>query len=296
VKKYLVILLSAIILMTSCGLNSLIAGSSNKPNLTRSTYPRVDGSTATIPLSEAIAADILGMSAPEVQKFIKHNTTHNAYVNLINGAADIIFVTAPSAEELKMAKIQGVQLEVIPIVKEGFVFLVNTKNPINSLTTKQIQAIYQGKIKNWKEVGGEDKGIIAYQREANSGSQTLMEKTVMHNLPLVEAPKNVVDGMEGLIENIAKYDNSDRALGYSVFYYAKTMYNKDTIKFIAIDNIKPDNKSISTGKYPFSSDYYAVVKKSEPKDSPARLLLAWILSEHGQNLCEKAGYIPLKVR
>jgi phosphate transport system substrate-binding protein len=284
------------VLITGCSLNSLLGGSSKKPDFTKGTYPKVDGSTATIPLSEAIAADIIGLSKDEVKKFTKHNTTHNAYINLIDGKADIIFVTEPSRDELKYAKSKNVELEVVPVVREGFVFLVNTENPIKSLTTKQIVAIYQGKIKNWKEVGGKNKDILAYQREANSGSQTLMEKSVMKGLPMLDAPKNVVQGMEGLIENIAKYDNSERAIGYSVFYYAKTMYNKNTIKFIAVDNIIPDSRTISTGNYPFTSAYYAVIKKSEPNNSPGQELLNWILSKDGQKLCEKAGYIPLKVR
>lgn len=267
-----------------------------KPKFTKETFPKIDGSTATIPLSQAIASSILGMTKEEAAKFIKHNTTHNAYINLFDKKADIIFVTEPSMEELNMAKAAKVELEIVPVVKEGFVFLVNTKNPINSLTTRQIQDIYQGNIKNWKKVGGEAKDIIAYQREANSGSQTLMEQIVMKELKLADSPKTIITGMEGLIESIAKYDNSDKALGYSVFYYAKTMYNKDTIKLIAIDGIAPDNFTISSGKYPFTTGYYAVLRKDEPKDSPARKLLSWLIETEGQRLAEEAGYVPLEMR
>lgn len=265
-----------------------------KPNFTRDTFPKIDGSTATIPYSQAIAQNLIGLSKDESEKFIKHNTTHNAYVNLINNKCDIIFVTEPSEAELKLAKDANVEIEVTPVVKEGFVFLVNTKNAVNSLTSKQIQDIYQGKIKNWKEVGGEDKEIIAYQREANSGSQTLMEQTVMKGLKLVDAPKTIVNGMATLIESVANYDNSDKALGYSVFYYAKTMYDKDNIKLLAVDGATPDNKTISSGKYPFVTRYYAVMRKSEPQDSNARKLLAWLLGDDGQKLGENAGYVPLK--
>lgn len=267
-----------------------------KPSFTKETYPKVDGSTATIPLSEAFAENLLGISPNEVKKYIKHNTTHNAYVNLIENKADIIFVTEPSKEELELAKKANLELEVVPVVKEAFVFLVNTKNPITSLKTKQLQDIYQGKITNWREVGGENNEVVAYQREANSGSQTLMEQTVMKGLKMINAPKYVVPGMEGLIEKIAKYDNSEKALGYSVYYYAKTMFNKDSIKFIAVNGVVPDSKSISTGKYPFTSAYYAVIKKSDLEDAPSRKLLNWILEKDGQDLAEKTGYIPLAVR
>ncbi|HVI39412.1 MAG TPA: hypothetical protein VM577_02035 [Anaerovoracaceae bacterium] len=72
------------------------------------TYPKVDGSTATIPLSEAFGAAVMGMSVEEARQYILHNTTHNAYLNLIDKKADIIFVTSPSEEELAYAKQNGV--------------------------------------------------------------------------------------------------------------------------------------------------------------------------------------------
>ena len=80
---------------------------------TEETYPRIDGSTATIPLSEAFKADALGKEIKDIS--VKHNTTHYAYENLIKGDADLILVTSPSDEELKMAEDAGVELEVIPV-------------------------------------------------------------------------------------------------------------------------------------------------------------------------------------
>ena len=265
-------------------------------SFTKESFPKIDGSTATIPLSQGIAQKLLGMSTAESEKFIKHNTTHNAYVNLIEGKADIIFVTEPSEEELKIAKDANIEIEVVPVVKEGFLFLVNNNNPVNSLTVKQIQDLYQGKIKKWSEVGGKDSAIIPYQREKTSGSQTIMEQSVMKGIKMMNAPKNIVWGMSELIDSIAKYDNSENALGYSVYYYAKSMYNKDTVKFIAVDGIAPDNNTIASGKYPFASAYYAVLRNNEAQNSPARKLLSWILSGEGQETAEKAVYVPLEVR
>jgi phosphate transport system substrate-binding protein len=269
--------------------------SSSKTLFTKKSFPKIDGSTATIPLSEGIASELLKLSPDEAKKFIKHNTTHNAYVNLVDKKADIILVTEPSDQELAMAKEKNMELEVIPVVKDAFVFLANTKNPIESLTTDQIQKIYQGKITNWKEVGSEDKEIIAYQRPKNSGSQTLMENQVMKGLKMADAPKEYTPAEMGqLIEAVAGYDNSDRAIGYSVFYFANTMYVKDTFKLIGVNGIKPTKETIKKGEYPFTSAYYAVIDKSQPADSNARKLLNWILSNEGQKVADDSGYVPLK--
>ncbi len=284
---FLLIVLSVLIL-PSCTL------ADSKPGFTKDTYPRVDGSTATIPLSENLAANLLSMSPEEAKNFIKHNTTHNAYENLIDGKADIIFVTEPSEEELSMSDSKGIELEAVPVVKEAFVFLVNKDNPVTDISAEDIRAAYQGKINNWKELGGPDKEIIAYQRPANSGSQTLMQNQVMKGLQMADAPSELKPGaMSGLVDIIASYDNSDKAIGYSVYYYANSMYSRDTVKLINVDGVEPNNENIKSGKYPFTSAYYAVIRKAEPENSNARKLLSFILSEEGQQLAENSGYVPL---
>jgi len=261
---------------------------------TKADFPRIDGSTATYPLSMEIGKELLGLDETGVKGFITHNTTHNAYVNLIEGRADIIFVTPPSPEEYALAEERGIELEVIPVCKEGFVFLVNSENPVDSLTVKQVQDIYQGKITNWKEVGGEDSEIIPYQREPNSGSQTLMETLVMKGLKLAEPPKEImIYGMGELIDRVADYSNAKNALGYSVYYYATSMYAKRNVKLLAINGVIPDKQTIKDGTYPFTSAYYAVLRKDEPENSSARRLLKWLLGKEGQDIAEKAGFVSL---
>ena len=110
-------------------------------------YPRIDGSTATLPLAEAFKADFTGTDIEDVE--VTHNKTHNAYVNLISGDTDLILVTYPSDDEQKLAEENNVELEIVPIVKEAFVFFVNKENPVDNLTLEQVQDIYSGKIKNW---------------------------------------------------------------------------------------------------------------------------------------------------
>lgn len=288
ISTLIIVTMLSIFVLSSCSLSDTTV------KFSKDSYPRVDGSTATIPLSERLAAHLLSLTPEEAKNFIKHNTTHNAYENLLNHKADIIFVTEPSKEELSMADSVGVELEVVPVVKEAFVFLVNKNNPVTEISANDIKDIYQGKINNWKELGGPSKEIIAYQRPENSGSQTLMQNLVMKELTLADAPSELkVAAMAGLIEVIAAYDNSDKAIGYSVYYYANSMYSKDTVKFIHVDGIEPNNENISNGKYPFTSAYYAVLKKDEPKDSNARKLLSFLLSVEGQKLAEESGYVPL---
>ncbi|GAB1475760.1 hypothetical protein MASR2M70_05920 [Bacillota bacterium] len=258
-------------------------------------YPRVDGSTLTIPFSEAVGAAVMDLPIEEARQYILHNTTHNAYVNLIDGKADIIFVTPPSEEELAYAESQNVELEVIPMLRDGFIFFVNESNPVKGVGFQDIVDIYSGKISNWKGLGGEDKKIIAYQREENSGSQTGMLKMVMKDTPMTQAPKELMIGdMGSIVDAVALYDNDVSAIGYSYYYYVKNMWGDEHIKMLAIDGVEPNDATIGSNTYPIVSTTYMVLRSDEPQGSKARLLADWILTEEGQGIARESGYVPLQ--
>lgn len=269
----------------------------NSP-FTKDTYPKIDGSTATIPMSMEFAREHFDMSEDEVRKFVNHNTTHEAYVNLIDGKADIIFVSEPSKDELNLSKEKGVELELTPVARDAFVFIVNKSNPVNNLKLSQIQQIYQGKITNWKDVGGKDKEIVAYQREKNSGSQTIMENKVMRGLDMMKPPSFKTEvgmvGMGGLVDQVAEFKDAESSLGYTIYYYVTRLYKKENVKLLGINGIDCSQKTIKDGSYPLSGNVYAVILKSKPEDSSARKLLSWILSDEGQECIKQAGYVGIK--
>ncbi|WJH36064.1 substrate-binding domain-containing protein [Paenibacillus sp. CC-CFT747] len=155
----------------------------NSP-LALSDYPRVDGATAAIPFGRELLHELTGLHRPGAAKRVQFHTTHEAYVRLIEGNADLIFAAGPSEQERRQAESAGVKLKLTPVGKDAFVFLVHEDNPVNGLTSDQIRAIYSEKMLNWKEVGGEDERIIAYQRKENSGSQTYMVQNVMKDTRL----------------------------------------------------------------------------------------------------------------
>jgi len=265
------------------------------PTFTSENYPVVDGSTVTIPLSEALGAKLMEMPIEEARQYILHNKTHQAYVNLIEGSADLIFVTSPSAEEMALAESSQVELELIPVVSEGFVFLASQDNPVAGLTLSQIQDIYTGKITNWKQVGGGDTAIVAYQRPVNSGSQTGFLELVMGGLTPQDPPmEQVVAEMGALIDAVAAYKNQPDAIGYSYFYFVTDMWGNEKVKLLSVDGVYPDKETIRDGSYPIRTAYYAVMRGSEPADSPVRQIVAWLLSKEGQQLAEEAGYVKAR--
>ena len=121
-------------------------------------------------------------------------------------------------------KEKGVELEMTAIGADALVFIASLENEVASLSQEQIEEIYSGNITNWSEVGGDDHAIIPYQRNKDSGSQTLFDKLIPLGDKLMDAPEETkIGSMIGLLEAVADYDNSADALGYTVYYYLSNM-------------------------------------------------------------------------
>jgi len=264
---------------------------------TRENFPRMDGSTSTAPLAQAVACVLLGEPREAVAELARFNRTTQSFRNLAEGLCDILIVAEPAPEVFDELRGQRFEIEISPIATDALVFVVNASNPVDSLTLEQIRGIYTGKIKNWREVGGDNTEIVAFQRNAEAGSQVLMEKLVMDGLNMAEAPIeyfHTAFGMGELIEAIKGFDGSANALGYTVFYYAEDMKMAEGLKIIAVGGVKPGADTIRGGEYPFLNPYYTVIGANEPEDSPARIMYNWLLSDEGQALVGREGYVSVR--
>lgn len=255
--------------------------------------PRIDGATAMYPLYAAfVEATYPKKSYPSDESEVMVNRTPVAYHNLIYEDVDLIFAAAPSASQQKRADMRGQTLNLTPIGREAFVFFVHHKNSVDNLTLAQVKQMYAGEITNWREVGGADDTIRAFQRPADSGSQTSLEK-IMGDMPIMEAPaEDVATGMGGIIHEVSKYRNYKNAIGYTFRYYSTEMVGSKKIKLLSIDGVAPTKENIRNGTYPLTSEFYAVTAGT---DNPnVTRFVEWIVSEEGQTLVDKVGYVPVE--
>ena len=263
---------------------------------TRENLPRLDGSTSTAPLARAMCAVLLGEDLDQVADLINFSRTTQSYRNLMYDQADLLLAAEPSAQVRAELETEDKWL-MTPFATDALVFVVNGDNPVDDLTTEQVQKIYTGEITNWSEVGGEDLGIIPFQRNAEAGSQTMFEKLVMDGLDLMEPPSEwTSSSMEGLLEAVREYDNSPAAIGYTVYYYANDMEMARGLKVLSIDGVQPSTQAIQAGDYPFLNPYFVVIPKDAAEDSPTRILYDWVLGPDGQKLAELEGYVPVQVK
>lgn len=258
---------------------------------TYETYPVIDGSTATLPLAYALASHMLGISPNQAENITHHSKTENAYNNLISGKADMLITGEPNAERIAKAKEQGVEFETYDFALDGFVFMINNDNPVTNLTTGQIQDIYQGKITNWKELGGNDAQIIPFQRNEDSGSQAHMRNDFMKGLKMIDPKTNRINAMGEIIDMVAEYDNAKDSIGYTVYYYLSKMHTSDNVKALGVDGVIPTDETIKASEYPYIIRYSIVIRKDEPQDSEVRKIIEFLKSDEGKALVKNAGFV-----
>ena len=265
------------------------------PFLTVKDFPALDGSTACIPLMAQMLADTTGMDLEEAQSIISVSTTAYAWESfgLYNTDTKMLVVYEAPDSVKKELEAANVQLEQKPIGVDALVFIVNEDNPVTDLTQQQLRDIYAGKITNWKDVGGQDLDIVAFQRRSDSGSQTLFQKLLIQGGELMDPPTELAPTAMGeLVDSLAAYNNSANAIGFSVYYYIDQMYSQPGLRLLSVDGVMPSNDTLADGSYPLCNDFYAVIRPDAAADSPERQLYDWLDTEAGQACIKKAGYVP----
>ena len=244
--------------------------------------PVIDGAAALLPVYAGFVQSIYPESSViyngedyDPSSAMHYTNTRGAYKDIVDGNADIIICAQPSDEQLAYAEQNGVELEMVPVGSDAFVFIVNDSNPVSDITIDQIQGIYSGKITNWSELGGKNIPIAAMRRNKNSGSETALEK-IMGDIPI----KPDYTALFG------------SPIGFSFRYYVTGMLGEGGVKILTLNGIEPTAETIADGSYPISGNIYAVYRKGETNENVYKAI-DFMLSPEGQKIVEQSGYIPL---
>lgn len=255
--------------------------------------PKIDGAAALFPVYSAFVNAVYPNTTKLHDGIFEYNNTPDGYRLLAEKETDIFIGVYPSDEQRAYAEENQTTFEYTPIGTEAFVFFVHKDNPITNLTTEQIKDIYSGKITNWKDVGGKNEKIAAFQRNEGSGSQSML-KRFMGDTPITDAPTEMVnDLMAGIIEQVADYKSKTNSIGFSFRYYVEGIIKNPDIKMISIDGAAPTSENIRNGSYPILTPIYAVTYK-ENQNGNVDKLLEWILSDEGQYIINETGYVGIK--
>jgi phosphate transport system substrate-binding protein len=234
----------------------------------------IAGSTALQPLAQA-AAEAYQQSHPDVKISVTGGGSGQGIAQAASKGVDIgdSDITAPTHPELKDNK----------VAVTGFSVVVNPASGVTNLTKAQIQSIFSGSVKNWKEVGGKDLEITVINRPAGSGTRTVFLKTLMGSATL--AKDTLVEDATGTV--VQKVTQTNGAVSYASF---SGTHNKPGITEVSIDGNAPIDENIITGKYPFWS-YEHMFTYGPPTGDVSRFIA---FTQSNSTLFHKLGFILIR--
>jgi phosphate transport system substrate-binding protein len=208
---------------------------------------------------------------------------------LINGTTDICNASRPMKQtEIEKLKARYNTLGVqIPCAKDGITIFLNESNKVEELTLKQLSDIYQGKVKNWKDVGGNDSEIRVYGRENSSGTYVYFHDEVVKGD--YAASVQTLPGTAAVVNAVKKDVNG---IGYGGAAYAQGVKHAKVKKDAKSNAFLPTAESIGKGEYPITRYLYMYLRNRPTGES--KKYIDWILSAEGQGIVTEVGYFPYK--
>ena len=243
---------------------------------------------------------VLPLSQKEAENYMKKNSGKSITVigggsgvgvaALMDGTTDI----AMSSRSLKMDERMklteaGKAIKEVIIANDALAVIVNPSNKVGKLTREQIEGIYTGKIKNWKEVGGDDLQIVVYSRETSSGTYEFFKEHVMNRKNYASSVLNM-PATGAIIQSVGQ---TKGAIGYVGLAYVSKEVKDLAVSYDKGKTYVPASVANAKNKtYPIVRPlfyFYPVQKEKTVKP-----FIDFILSAEGQSIVDQVGYVALK--
>jgi phosphate transport system substrate-binding protein len=242
----------------------------------------IKGSTTVLPVAQGTLEAFMKAN-PGVQMSLSGGGSGEGVKALIDKTTDI----ATSSREIKdkeveLAKTKGVNPVAHVVAFDAIIPVVHPKNKVSNLSIDQLSQIYQGKITNWKELGGEDLKIVVISRDSSSGTFESWDHFVMKKAKVTPRAQMLASN-GALVTAVAKNK-------YAIAYLGIGYVNK-SVKPLQVNGITASVQTAMSKEYPFSRELY-MYTNGEPQGATAKYL-AFVKSAEGQKIVAKEGFVPL---
>ena len=242
----------------------------------------IKGSTTVLPITQKAAEEYRKQN--KVSITIEGSGSGNGIKALIDGTCSIANSSREMKEkELGTAKEKGIAVKEITVAYDMIVPVVNPANTVKNLTMDQLKGIYDGSIKNWKQVGGKDESIVVISRDTSSGTYEIWHEKVMKKTDV--AKDALLQASNGAI--VSAIAGNPKAIGYIGYGYIDK-----TVKALTISGVEPTLDNGKSGKFPVSRKLYMYVDEKKITGESQKFI-DYLLSPDGQKLVKEAGFISI---
>jgi phosphate transport system substrate-binding protein len=244
----------------------------------------IEGSTTVGPIADGFA-EVFKKMYPDVTITVNKSGSGTGAAALIDSRCDIATMSRfMKDKEFKDATTKSVFPVAHVVAMDGVCIVVHPSNPIKALTSEQVQSIYLGKTKNWKELGGPDVSIVVISRDTESGTYDTFDKFIMKKKKMVSSVEYVTSNPQAF----ARVKNTRGAIGYVGYGFVQS-----GVKAITLDGVKPSRQTILSGKYPVSRPLFMFTNGYPILGSMAHKFVTYHLTEEGQEVVEDKGFVAV---
>lgn len=249
----------------------------------------VKGSDTLVILAQKWAETYMGQKS-DVKIQVAGGGSGTGFAALQNQATDLCNASRKiKAKEIEACiKAFGKRPTEYKVAIDGLSVYVSADNGVKELSLDQLEGIFTGKIKNWKEVGGGDAPITVYSRENSSGTYEFFKEHVLKGKDFV-ASAQTMPGTAAVLQAVAKDKNG---IGYGGAAYGAGAKHLNIKADDASPAVEPSEENVLRQKYPIWRYLYIYVNPALDKGDIAAYL-NWIRSDEGQKVVKEVGYFPL---
>jgi phosphate transport system substrate-binding protein len=249
----------------------------------------VKGSDTLVVLAQKWAEVYMGKN-PETKIQVTGGGTGTGFAALQNKTTDICNASRKikAKETENCIKAFGKRPTEYKVAMDGLSIYVNAESPLKAISVEELEGIFTGKIKNWKDVGGPDAPITVYSRENSSGTYEFFKEHVLQGKDF-GAGAQTLQGTAQVLQAVAK---DKFGIGYGGAAYGQGAKHLMVAKIKGGEAIEPNEENVISGKYPISRYLFCYVNPALDKGETAAYL-KWIRGEAGQKLVKDVGYYPL---
>ncbi|MBN1614646.1 MAG: PstS family phosphate ABC transporter substrate-binding protein [Deltaproteobacteria bacterium] len=242
----------------------------------------IKGSTTVLPIAQG-ALEAYMKAKPAVNFSLSGGGSGDGIKALIDKSTDIANSSREiKVKEVELAKSKGVDPVAHAVAVDAIVPIVNPKNKVSGLTIDQLSQIYQGKVTNWRKVGGADQPIVVISRDSSSGTFESWANLVLGGAKVT--PRAQLQASNGAI--VQAVSKNKYAIGYIGLGYL----NK-AVKGLKVHGVQASAKTALDKTYPISRPLY-MYTDGEPIGETAAFI-KFVLSPAGQKIVEREGFVPV---
>jgi len=243
----------------------------------------IKGSTTVLPISQSCAEAFMNKYS-DVNISVQGGGSGVGIASLIDGTCDIADASRPIKDkEIKKAKDNGVDPYENVVALDGIAVIVHPSNPVDGLSLEQIKKIYTGEVSNWNEVGGKNMKIVVISRDSASGTFETFNDLALDD-EKVRADALLQASNQAVAQAVSR---TPGAIGYVGLGYLSS-----SVKAVSVDGVEPNKANVVNGSYKLARELYMYTDGAP--QGLVKNFIDFVLSEEGQKLAEKAGFVAVK--